>query len=499
MALNSPAPFSPVHFSDISNDMLVIPGKPKTNCDGLSRREWLTVGGVGAFGLADLLAGRESARLNAGADARTQVVTKDSELPRSRFGRARSCIVLFMFGAPAHQDLWDLKPLAPAEVRGEFQPIPSSVPGLQLGEHIPRLAQRADRYAIVRSVTHPDNTHTVAMHYMLSGIRHVRPATNPQNAPDDFPCFGAVLNHVTSRGGRRRKNEREGGLPAAVSLNAPANQVSANNHIFPGFFAGFLGNRFDPLFVPQNSNVEGLSPLPAVENPERLVARRGLLESFERQTRRLESTAAVRGLAGEYDKAFRALLSPATRQAFELQNEPGDLRRAYGNTPFGQGCLLARRLVERGVSLVTVNWERDDAFWDTHKNNFVDMKTKLCPNLDQGFAALLDDMQQRGLLDETLIVMLGEFGRTPTINAAAGRDHWAACNSVVLAGAGITGGAVYGASDRLAAYPSADPVTPEDLAATMYHLLGVDPELMLFDPAGRPYPLTTGTPIWGLL
>ena len=470
--------------------MLSIPGGPVRSCEGLSRREWLSIGGLGSVGLAlpMLSAGRTLAGSRTAGGA-----------PKS-FGRAKSCIVLFLFGAPAHQDLWDLKPAAPAEVRGEFQPISSSVPDLFVGEHLPGLAQRAHRFALIRSVTHPDNTHTVAMHYMLSGVRHARPATNPQNAPDDFPCFGAVMNFIESRGGRARHREPgAASMPAAVSLNAPANQVSANNHIFPGFFAGFLGTAFDPLFVPQNANLATFQPLPPVEDRNRLLARRELLNLVDDFSRQVEKTAAVREIEEEYARAFNVLTSPGVRGAFALSEEPESLRQVYGQTPFGQGCLLARRLVERGVPLVTVNWERDDAFWDTHKNNFVDLKTKLCPNFDRGLSALLDDLARRGLMDETLIVCLGEFGRTPQINAAAGRDHWAPCNTVLLAGAGIPGGAVYGSSDRLAAYPASNPVTPQDLSATMYHLLGIDAHLEIRDALGRPYALSSGQPIGELL
>jgi Protein of unknown function (DUF1501) len=468
--------------------MILLPGQSARSCEGVTRREWIRAGGLAMLGLGlpELLKGR----------ARSSAAGAHGKMPG--FGRAKSCIVLFLFGAPAHQDLWDMKPNAPAQVRGEFQPIPSSVPDLFVGEHIPRLAQRADRLALIRSVTHPDNTHTVAMHYMLAGVRHPRPATNPQNAADDFPCFGAVMNYLTARGVRTAKPSAIG-LPPAVSLNAPANQVSANNHIFPGFFAGFLGNAYDPLFVPQNADANDFRPLPIVDDHRRLSARRALLESVERETAALERSAAVRGLDNDYSKAFAVLTAPQVRRAFDLGDEPASLRGTYGRTPFGQGCLLARRLVERGVSLVTVNWERDDAYWDTHKNNFADMKNKLCPNLDQGFSALLDDLAERGMLDETLVVALGEFGRTPQINAQAGRDHWAPCNTVVLAGGGIPGGTVYGSSDRIAAYPASDPVTPQDLAATIYHLLGVDAHLTLHDGLGRPYPLSTGEPIRGLL
>lgn len=471
--------------------MLSITGQAVANCEGLSRREWLRAGGLGAFGvsLPQLLA----AQARAGEDL------APGRIPS--FGRAKSCILLFLFGAPAHQDLWDLKPSAPSGIRGEFQPIGSSVPDLFIGEHLPRLSQRAHQFAQIRSVTHPDNTHTVAMHYMLTGIRHARPATNPQNAPDDFPCFGAVVNYLARHGqsGSSKVVRSATGLPAAVSLNAPANQVSANNHIFPGFFAGFLGGGYDPLFVAQNANAPDFRPLPAVESFDRLAARQSLLARVEQEISRLEQTAQVRELTGEYSKAFDVLTAPEVRRAFSLDDETVELRGAYGKTPFGQGCLLARRLVERGVPLVTVNWERDDAYWDTHAKNFIDLKGKLCPNFDQGFAALLDDLRERGLLEETLVVALGEFGRTPQINAAAGRDHWAACNTVVLAGAGVPGGAVYGSSDRIAAYPATNPVTPDDLAATVYHLLGIDRELTLYDSQQRPWALCRGEPVWELL
>jgi hypothetical protein len=470
--------------------MFMVPGNPVRNCEGVSRREWLRVGGLGTVGLnlPLLAAGRSLAGEPGGANS-----------ARRSFGRAKSCIVLFLFGAPAHQDLWDLKPDAPSEVRGEFRPIPSSVPDLFVGEHLPELAQRAHRYALIRSVTHPDNTHTVAMHYMLSGVRHLRPATNPRNAPDDFPCFGAVANYAAANRlgtfGRVEAPQRAS-LPAAVSLNSPANQVSANNHIFPGFFAGFLGAGYDPLFVPQNADVPDFRPLPVVENPNRLVARRQLLATIAGQPMQ---AAAEQNLEQEYARAFEVLTSPDVRRAFSLEEELQTVRTAFGKTPFGQACLLARRLVESGVSLVTVNWERDDAYWDTHKNNFADLKNKLCPNFDRGLSALLDDLGQRGILDETLIVCLGEFGRTPHINGAAGRDHWAPCNTVLLAGAGIPPGAVYGSSDRLAAYPASNPVTPEDLAATMYHLLGIDARQTVRDPQGRVFPLSHGEPVWDLV
>ena len=479
--------------------MLSVSGDPSVTCEGVSRREWLQLGGLGALGLnlAGLSAGRAADNRVTRAGPATQSAAS--------FGRAKSCIVLFLFGAPAHQDTWDLKPEAPAEVRGEFQQIATNVPGTFVSEHIPLLASMADRYSLIRSVTHPDNTHTVAMHYMLTGVRHPRPATNPQNAADDFPCFGAVLNYLrTQQGGDLEQRARSpedaiNGLPAAVSLNAPANQISANNHIFPGFFAGFLGQRSDPFFVTQNPCDSMFRIFEPTVNAERLLDRKRLQTDLILPMRHLALASAERSFASFYDQAFQLVTSPAARRAFAIEQEPVELRARYGATPFGQGCLLARRLVAAGVPLVTVNWQRDDAYWDTHSNNFRDHKEKLLPNMDRGFSALLSDLDDRGLLSETLVVALGEFGRTPKINANAGRDHWAHCNTVVVAGAGISSGQVYGASDRLAAYPTRDPVLPEDLAATIYHLLGIPPEFTLKSAEGRPIALSTGNPVWALL
>jgi hypothetical protein len=437
-------------------------------CEGYTRREWLRVGGLSALGLSlpQLLHAR----------------------PTGSAARAKSCIVVFLFGAPAHQDIWDLKPDAPSDIRGEFRPIASSVPGILLGEHVPQIARQAHRLALVRSVSHPDNTHTVAMHYMLTGVRHARPSTNPQNQPSDFPTFGAVMQKLLPT---------NGALPAGISLNAPANQVSANNHIFPGFFAGFLGSGFDPMFVPQDPSRADFQPFPvaAGEASQRLLERRTLVAEVDRQRRELNRVGNVRSLTEHHARAFDLVTSPAARRAFEIARESARTRDRYGWSAFGQGLLLARRLVEAGVPLITVNWARDDAFWDTHANNFQLLKNSLLPPFDQGFSALLDDLHQRGLLDDTLVVCLGEFGRTPRINGQAGRDHWAACNTVVLAGGGVTGGRVHGASDRWAAYPSTTPVPPEDIAATIYEALGIDLESPLHDAVGRPVPLCTGRPL----
>ncbi len=458
--------------------MLTI-GAGKTRlCEGITRREWLRVGALGAAGLAlpELLLGQA-----AGAAPRTD----------RTFGRAKSCILAFLFGAPGHQDLWDLKPDAPAEYRGEFRPIRTSAAGIEICELLPQTARQAHHLTLVRSVTHPDDTHTVAMHYMLTGHRHAQPQTNPQNKPTDFPCFGAVMRHLRAGSGP---------IPSGISLNAPANQVSANNHIFPGFFAGFLGAEADPLFLAQDPNRPGFRPFepaPGLSAP-RLSRRRSLLQEVDARWKEAEPALAARRLEGHLRQALELTTSTAARQAFDLEGEPTALRDRYGRHPFGQGLLLSRRLVEAGVRLVTVNWMRDDAFWDTHSKNFSQLRESLLPPFDRAFSALLEDLSARGLLDETLVVCLGEFGRTPKINANAGRDHWAACNTVVLAGAGIRGGAVYGASDALAAYPASAPVTPDDLSATIYHALGLDPATEIVDPLGRPLPLSRGGPVHAL-
>lgn len=408
------------------------------------------------------------------------------------FGRAKACIVCFLFGAPAHQDIWDLKPEAPVEVRGPFQPIASSVPGLQLSEHIPRTAQMADQFALIRSVTHPDATHTVAMHYMMTGHRHRRPATNPTNLPDDFPCFGAVANRLL-RGSST--------LPPGISLNAPGNEIPSG-HIFPGFFAGFLGTAFDPMFITDNPASRRFEPLPIArdQQPERWRDRRALIQQLDRWRAAVEVSESIRTSDLYREKALHLMSSPAALDAFDLAREPAERRERFGSTPFGQGCLLARRLVEAGVRLVTVNWARDYQavvadHWDTHRDNFALHRDRLLPAFDQGYTALLTDLRERGLLDETLVVVLGEFGRTPTINKQAGRDHWPGCFSITLAGAGIRGGAVYGASDRIAAYPVENPVGPEDVAATIYHALGIPQRTELVDLTGRPIRLWSGKPL----
>ena len=448
-------------------------------CEGFTRRHALRVGGLSSLSLMlpELLAARAA---------------EDSADRGPQFGRAKSCIVCFLFGAPAHQDIWDLKPDATDDVRGPFLPISSSVPGTLLSEHIPRTAKLAHKFALIRSVTHPDSTHTVAMHYMLTGQRHRRPATNPTNLPDDFPCYGAAIN---------RFRESSTPLPAGISLNAPGNEIPSG-HIFPGFFAGFLGNGYDPMFVTANPAAADFDPFPVAGGAprDRVLDRLPLVERLDRLRRELDREDSLRSAGTFQDKALSLITSPESVRAFDLSREKPAVREQYGMSPFGQGCLLARRLIEAGVKLVTVNWARDYQagaadHWDTHAQNFKQHKEKLLPPFDLAYSALLTDLDERGHLDETLVVVLGEFGRTPKINGNAGRDHWPGCFSITLAGAGILGGLVYGASDRIAAYPASDPVSPEEVAATIYHALGIPLRTEVTDHSGRPMPLATARPL----
>ena len=450
-------------------------------CEGMTRREWLRVGGLAPLGisLADLLLVGEAQ------------AARPVRIAAPSFGRAKSCIFAFLFGAPAHQDVWDLKPNAPREVRGAFKPIPTSASGIEITEHLPLTAQQAHRYTIVRSVTHPDNTHSIATHYMLTGVRHRKPATDAHNDPTDFPCFGAVAQHqLTSRGP----------LPASVSLNSPANLRAAGNQIFPGFSGGWLGARADPLVMSQDVSQPGFKPfeVPEMLTPDRLLRRQRLLGEVDRQRSALSELAAVQALRSHQEAALGMVTAPTARRAFDLSLEPSTVRERYGSTAFGQGLLLSRRLIEAGVRMVTINWAREDAFWDTHADNFKNLKDDLLPPFDRAYSALLDDLAARGMLEETLLVCLGEFGRTPAINKKGGRDHWGPCNSIVLAGGGVKSGFVYGKSDRTAAYPEENPVTPEELAATIYHALGIDPHTELLDSQGRPTPLCTADPVMAL-
>jgi hypothetical protein len=473
--------------------MLRITAGNRRLCDGLSRRDLLRVGGAGLLGLGlpDLLRA-------ASATGRT---------------RAKSLIVMFLEGGPAHQDLWDMKPDAPEGVRGEFQPIATTVPGLHVCEHLPMLARQAHHLTLVRSVHHTIADHNAGAYFALTGRDPAaggRLITTP--AADNFPPIGAVLAKLRPSGRS---------LPDFVQVH---DWMSNNGSFLPGQDAGFLGGSFDPFISGDPSRpdyqVPGLT-LPRELSLDRVDRRRSLLGALDRT---LGDGEAVDRLDAHYRKAYALISSPEARRAFDLAQEPRVVRERYGLDPanprtkearqfgglphLGQCLLLARRLIEAGVRVVTVcTGARYDQSWDTHRDHFPLLRRSLLPMFDRGFSALLEDLQRRGLLDETLVVAMGEFGRTPrvgqiTSSAGAdkgGRDHWPHCYTALFAGGGLPLGAIYGASDANAAYPARDPVTPPDIAATVYRALGIPPETMIRDPLDRPHFLSTGTPIGALV
>ncbi len=402
---------------------------------------------------------------------------------------------MFNYGGPSHLDIWDLKPDAPAEIRGEFRPVATSVPGVAITEHLPRLARLAHRYAIVRSVHHRDNDHAIGAYLALTGYSHPRSdvlGIEPPASPLDLPSLGSVVSKL-----------RPATRPVFSYVTLGDLRHFGHNDSL-GQNAGCLGRHYDPFTVPFNRPHNGTLDLGGVmavmteADGRQLGGRRQLLEQMTRAAPALEATANTRALDGFTRRAFELLSSPASRAAFEVAREPQRVRDRYGPTAFGQNCLLARRLVEAGVPLVTL-YSFGNRDWDTHGQNFRDLKNVLLPPTDQGLAALLQDLDDRGLLDETLVVWMGDMGRTPRVNGSAGRDHWSFCYSVVLAGGGVRGGQVHGSSDRSASYPSTHPVSPADLAATVYHCLGIDPRAHVTDQQGRPLVVSAGSPIQALL
>jgi hypothetical protein len=455
--------------------------------NAVSRREFLRVGGLGAAGLAlpDLLRARE-ARASRPAGPRP-----------GTFGRARACIILFMDGGPPQMDTFDLKPDAPAEVRGEFKPIATNVPGIRISEHFPRIARHADKLALVRSVHIGSDVHEVGTYAMLTGTQFtgtvVPDAT--KETPEDTPSIGSVMARL--RGG--------GTLPPYVWMPF----IWKGYPIIAQGYGGFLGRAYDPFRILQDPNAPGFQvealTLPGDVPLERLGGRRGLVDAVGRQAGQAPGPGPAARWDAHYRKALDVIASPLARRAFDLGSEDVRVRDRYGRHTFGQCALLARRLVEHGVPLVTVYYhdftQKDPGFtnWDTHQKNYPVLKDTLMPAADRAFPALLEDLEGRGLLEETLVVWMGDFGRTPKINPAGGRDHWGGCCCVLFAGAGIRTGQVYGSSDPMAAYPKDNPVSPGEVVATIYHCLGVDPHLELPDPFGRPMRICNGEPIRALL
>jgi hypothetical protein len=407
-----------------------------------------------------------------------------------------------MWGGPSQLDTWDLKPDAPEDIRGPFRPIATSLPGVLISEHFPMLARQAHRIAIVRSMSHDDAAHLSTAHRLLTG--HMAPTPNSDAAGPsarDWPHLGAIVT---------RLRPTPGAIPSAVNMPWTVMHPAAPGGKAPGQDAGWLGKAFDPFHVEGDPNakdfhVAGLE-LPQGITHSRFSQRRTLLSRLELAQQGAEASAlSARGVAPPawdryQQKAFDALVSAEARAAFQIEREDPRLRDRYGRNIHGQCLLLARRLIEAGAGLVTVNWHNDGQnFWDTHGENFRHLQHRLMPPADQGFSALLEDLDSRGLLDETLVVWVGEFGRTPRITKAnSGREHWPHCYSAVLAGAGVRGGNVYGSSDKWAAHPTRDPVSPDDLGATILHALGVDPASMVKDEVDRPLKINEGEAVLAL-
>ncbi|MGE3805724.1 MAG: DUF1501 domain-containing protein [Gemmataceae bacterium] len=476
--------------------MLSIKGRARAACERPSRREILQAAGAGLLGLS-----------------LPRVLAAESQSAHS--GRARSVIFLHLYGGPSQLETFDMKPDAPANIRGPFKPIAARTPGLLVCEHLPRLAARSHRFCVVRTMTHSYNDHSGAGHYIQTGHRwHVAIGAGFNATPRDWPSIGSVVEYLAQeRGGKRQPLPSYAVVPNSLGR---LQEFTVRLHR-PGEYAGWLGQAYNPLTTAVNKKdakdnpywrpcsddelnfqVEGLD-LSADLRAGRLERRLSLLEQFEGQAHALEQHRRVRDFDRFQQRALALATSEKTRRALNIRTEPPRLRDRYGRHLFGQSTLMARRLVEAGVRFVTVHYDCVDGYsWDSHQNS-QDVKSHLLPTFDQALAALLDDLEERGMLEDTLVVALGEMGRTPQANPQWGRNHWSTLFPAVLAGAGIQGGITHGKSDKDAAYPIEQPVTPEDLAATLYHALGIDPDLRVNDPQGRPVSLVEGgTPLLSL-
>ena len=462
--------------------MLSLLQQPTRLCDGIRRREVLRAGGLSALGLSlPMLQQQRTEGANGGSAT------------SSAFGKAKSCIVLFLMGGPPQHSTFDPKPLAPIEVRGEFGPIQSVVPGIDLCELWPRTALLTDKLAILRAMSTGDNAHSSSGYYMLTGQPHA--PMNAENVnpgfPNDYPNLGATVRKLIPARGR---------LPASIRL--PHRIFNTDGSVWPGQDAGFLGQAVEPWLL----NCQPANPAFRIDEfrlssditEQRLLERRSLLKHINTHLLGTDDRATLNAYGNLTEKAFDVLSSSAARRAFELGQELDNVRDRYGRSQFGQSVLMSRRLVEAGVSLVQVNWFRgpdeptNAPCWDSHTMESQRLKTALCPPADKALSALIEDLETRGLLQETLIVVMSEFGRSPRMNSAGGRDHWGHVFSVALAGGGIQGGVVHGSSDAIGGYPHEGKVSPQDLTATIFHCLGLDPDTTITDTLGRPLPVSRG-------
>ena len=476
--------------------MLSIPGRMAKLCDGYTRREFLRVGGTTLFGLS----------LPSFFSLQAKASVTSPFAGSNGYGGAKSVILLFLQGGPSHLDIWDPKPDAPSNIRGDFKPIKTNVDGVQLSETMPLLAKQADKYTLIRSMSYTPVglfNHTAAIYQMLTGYPPDKVSPSGQlepPSPRDFPTAGAQVAKL--------KPLDDPMLPF-VEMPRPLQESSV---IGKGGAAGFLGKAYDPYRLYQDPNKPidlGDLALRSDVPPERLKERFYLLKGINGSMPELEKAVSSYALDEYYQKAYNLLLSGKARNAFDLEQEKPEIREKYGRTTFGQGALLARRLVEAGTRFVQLNWPAVangdptvDA-WDTHAANFGPLKNLHCPILDRTLSALLDDMSERGLLKDTLVVAIGEFGRSPRLgvstsgnsNAPDGRDHWPYCYTGLIAGGGVHVGELYGKSDETGSSPKEDPVHPTDLLATIYYALGIDPGQMVLNDLNQPRELVKGTPL----
>lgn len=447
----------------------------------ISRRSLLRVGAAGFAGL----------------NLATSLRAQSGATPR-----AKHVIFLHQWGGPSHIDTFDMKPDAPEGIRGQFRPIASDTPGLNLTEHLPRFARVLGRFAQIRSLHHTMKNHNSAGYYSLTG--HAPPVDDQRlrDSLELYPAYGSVAAML--------RPVDDPAIPSFVSFP----HVIRDGSVTPGQHASFLGKPYDPFYVGADPNKAGFKlpelSLPASLPLERLDDRRGLLRLIDAQAARLEADPTARGLDAFYERAATMLASPRVKDAFDLSKEDPKLRDDYGRTTYGQSCLLARRLVEAGVRFVTVyfsdnigNGKEMSGGWDTHGNNFNDLQKRLLPITDRTVPTLIEDLAARGLLDETLVLWMGEFGRSPRVTDTKqfgpdGRDHWPQCYTALLAGGGVRGGAIHGSSDRNGAYPATEPTRPDDVAATLFWALGIDPATEVYDTLKRPLPIAAGRALTGL-
>ena len=441
---------------------------PHRHTIGMNRREMLQVGYTGLLGL--------------GMSSFARAASKDA--PSLSSGKKpKSLLIVFLTGAASHLETFDPKPDAPPEIRGEYKHIQTKTPGLLASEYIPKLAARSHLYSVVRSLAHRDNNHLVATHHVLTGHQQPGAFFDKIASRDDFPNYAGGLSYF------RKPPE---GTPGGVNLPT---YLMEGPLLWPGQHAGFLGPRHDIMQIRNDPNgadfqVENLRPAPGMDVGQ-IRDRVALLNAVNGHQKWLADAAETKKLSDQQHQAVAVLTSGKVAKAFDIDQEPVAVRDRYGRHAFGQSCLLARRLIEAGVPVVQANMGRVQN-WDSHGDLFKRMKKDLLPPLDSGVSALLDDMSERGLLEDTMVMMLGEFGREPKINKSAGREHWAPCFCGLFAGAGVRGGQVVGRSDKTAAYPATTPYSPDDIGATVYSVLGIDPHAEATDRLGRPVQLNRG-------